>query len=69
MGVTPKSSIYRWIFPYKPTILGIPLFMDPPYGFRRILPGKPMEASPPPKPFEVFVPAIVMGGDRRSLGA
>ena len=28
-GGTPKSSIYRWIFPYKPSILGIPHLWKP----------------------------------------
>ena len=28
---TPKSSIYRWIFHYKPTILGYLHFRKPPY--------------------------------------
>ena len=26
---TPKSSIYRWISPYKPSILGIPIYRNP----------------------------------------
>ena len=28
---TPKSSIYRWIFPHKPTIWGYHHFRKPPY--------------------------------------
>ena len=30
-GGTPKSSISRWIFPYKPSILGYPYFRKPTY--------------------------------------
>ena len=33
MGCTPKSSIYRWIFPYKPSIFGHPHLWKPPYDY------------------------------------
>ena len=41
---TPKSSLYRWIFPYKPSIFGYPHLWKPPYTFTLT----PMKEEPAP---------------------